>query len=66
MPNQVNPQARERTRAMTTRLFARPPVPEAVQQSIEPPAIMRLSALAAPTLVIVGSEDQPPLHDIAD
>lgn len=65
-PDQVNPQVRERTRTMTTRLFARPPVPEAVQQSIEPPAITRLSALRAPTLVIVGSEDQPPLHDIAD
>lgn len=66
MPNQVNPQARERTRTMTTRLFARPPVPEAVPQSIEPPAITQLSAITAPTLVIVGGEDQPPLHDIAD
>lgn len=65
-PDQVNLQARERTRAMTTRLFARPPVPEAVQQSIEPLAITRLSTITAPTLVIVGSEDQPPLHDIAD
>lgn len=65
-PDQVNPQARERTRAMTARLFARPAVPEAVQQSLEPLAIARLSALTMPTLAIVGSEDQAPLHDIAD
>lgn len=65
-PDQVNPPARERTRGMTTRLFARPPVPEAVQQSIEPLAITRLSTITAPTLVLVGSEDQAPLHDIAD
>ncbi len=65
-PDQVNSQARERTRAMTARLFARPPVPEAVQQSLEPLAIEQLSAITAPTLVIVGSEDQAPLHEIAD
>ncbi len=65
-PEKVNPQARERTRAMTARLFARPAVPEAVQQSLEPPAIVRLSALTMPTLAIVGTEDQAPLHDIAD
>lgn len=65
-PGQVNPQARERTRTMTAHLFARPPVPEALQQSIEPLALERLSAITAPTLVIVGAEDQPPLHEIAD
>lgn len=65
-PGQVNPQARERTRAMTARLFARLPVPEAIQQSIEPLALARLSAITAPTLVIVGGEDQAPLHEIAD
>lgn len=65
-PAQVNLLARERTRAMTARLFARPPVPEAVQQSLEPPAIERLSAITAPTLVIVGGEDQAPLQEIAD
>lgn len=65
-PAQVNPQARERTRAMTARLFSRPPVPEAVQQSLEPLAMTRLSAITAPTLVIIGGEDQAPLHEIAD
>lgn len=65
-PGQVNPQARERTRIMTERLFARPPVPEAVPQVIEPLALERLSAITVPTLVIVGGEDQAPLHEIAD
>lgn len=65
-PAQVNPQARERTRAMTEHLFTRPPVPEAVPRSVEPVALTRLSAITAPTLVIVGGEDQAPLHDIAD
>lgn len=65
-PAQVNPLARERTRAMTTRLLARPPVPAAVQQALEPPASERLSAITVPTLVIVGGEDQAPLQEIAD
>ena len=65
-PQQVNPVARERTRAMTARLFARPAVPEAVPQFLEPPALARLSTINAPTLVMIGAEDQAPLHDIAD
>lgn len=65
-PQQVNPVARERTRAMTARLFARPPVPEAVPQFLEPPALARLSTITAPTLVMIGAEDQAPLHEIAD
>jgi len=65
-PAEVNPLARERTRAMTTRLFARLPVPGALPQMIEPPALARLAQIQAPTLVIVGSEDQAPLHEIAD
>ena len=65
-PQQVNPVARERTRAMTARLFARPPVPEAIPQLLEPPAHSRLSTITAPTLVMIGAEDQAPLHEIAD
>ena len=63
---QVNPVARERTRAMTAHLFARPAVPEAVPQLLEPPAFLRLSTITAPTLVLIGAEDQAPLHEIAD
>lgn len=63
---QVNQVARERTRTMTARLFARPLVPEAIPQLLEPPAIEQLSKITAPTLVITGAEDQAPLHEIAN
>lgn len=63
--DQVNPIARARTAAMTKRLFARPPVPEAQPQPLDPPAANRLAELRIPTLIIVGGEDQPPIHAIA-
>jgi pimeloyl-ACP methyl ester carboxylesterase len=65
-PDQVNQDARERTRAMTAQLFSRPPLEEAVQQYFAPDALARLAELRAPTLAIVGSEDNQMLHDIAD
>ena len=62
---QVNPVARERTRALSATQFARPPVPDAVPQGLQPPAIERLGEIHAPTLDITGAEDDPMLHDIA-
>jgi pimeloyl-ACP methyl ester carboxylesterase len=64
-PEQVNPVARERTRVMSAPLFARPEVPEAVPQGLTPPAIKRLGEIRGPTLVIVGSEDNPVIQTIA-
>jgi len=65
-PDQVDRAARERTRAMTAQLFSRRPVEGAVQQTFAPDALARLNELRAPTLAIVGSEDNQMLHDIAD
>jgi pimeloyl-ACP methyl ester carboxylesterase len=65
-PEQVNQVARERTRAMTKQLFSRRPVEGAEEQQYVPDALERLAELRAPTLVIVGSEDNQMLHDIAD
>jgi 3-oxoadipate enol-lactonase len=65
-PEQVNPTARERTRAMTAQLFSRRPVDGAVQQTFAPDALARLAEIRAPTLAIIGSEDHQMLHDIAD
>lgn len=65
-PEQVNPAVRERTRAMTARLFARPLVREAAQRMPEPPAVSRLSEFRIPTLAIVGGDDLPMLHEAAD
>ena len=62
---QVNAMARERTRLMTAALLARPAVPEAVPQGLQPPALERLSEIRAPTLAIVGANDDAMLHDIA-
>ena len=65
-PQQVNASARERMRVMTAGLYARPSVPEAVAQLVEPPAVDRLADIRVPTLAIVGSEDNAMLHTIAD
>lgn len=63
---QVNPMVREQTRAMTANLFARVSNPAAIPQWPEPPAAEQLSTITAPTLAIIGTEDQPPLHEITD
>lgn len=64
-PGQVNPAAREKTRAMSAPLFARSIPPEAVPQGLTPPAIERLGEIHAPTLLITGAEDAAMIHDIA-
>jgi pimeloyl-ACP methyl ester carboxylesterase len=35
------------------------------EQPLSPPAIVRLSAITCPVLVVVGDQDQPHIHDIA-
>jgi 3-oxoadipate enol-lactonase len=65
-PDQVNLSARERTRAMTKQLFSRRPAEGAVQQHFVPDALGRLAELRAPTLAIIGSEDDPMLHAISE
>jgi pimeloyl-ACP methyl ester carboxylesterase len=62
---QVNPAALERTRALSAPLFARPPAPQAVAEDLQPPAFERLGEIHAPTLAIVGDNDNRMLPDIA-
>jgi pimeloyl-ACP methyl ester carboxylesterase len=64
-PDQVNPAARERIRAMSTRLFARKDA-DASPTMLEPPAAGRLAEIAAPTLAIVGDHDVSRIREIAD
>jgi 3-oxoadipate enol-lactonase len=64
-PNQVNPVARERIRAMTAGLFARPKV-DAPMNLLEPLAIDRLAEIHVPALVVVGDRDLPRILDVAD
>ncbi len=56
-PEQVDPQVRERVRAMTTHNFERGDDEEVRPQHLEPPAAGRLSEIHVPTLIIVGSQD---------
>lgn len=51
---------------MTVRLFARPPIPDSAPQPLDPPTATRLGEIRPPTLVLVGAEDQPAIHAIAD
>jgi pimeloyl-ACP methyl ester carboxylesterase len=64
-PDQVNPAARARIRAMTAALYSRPKV-EAEERSAEPPAATRLGEIKAPTLAVVGDQDVLPILEIAD
>lgn len=61
-PNEVDPDVRRRTEAMTTRLFKREKSywtrASQDQQTPQPVAMERLNEIDVPTLLIVGSEDQ--------
>ena len=65
-PEQVNPQVRERVRAMTTHNLERGDDEEVQPQHIETPAAGRLSEIQVPTLIIVGGEDVEFILTIAD
>lgn len=63
--DQVNPTIRQRIRDMTLHNFSLG-TDESLAQQLDPPAIGRLSAIHAPTLVIVGDRDVPDIQTIAD
>ncbi len=65
-PQQVNPQVRERVRAMTTHNIERGDDQDVQPQHIEPPAVGRLSEIHVPTLIIVGGEDVELILSIAN
>ena len=65
-PQQVNPQVRERIRAMTTHNIERGDDEEVRPQHIGPPAVGRLSEIHVPTLIIVGGEDVEFILSIAN
>jgi pimeloyl-ACP methyl ester carboxylesterase len=59
-PDQVDPAVRELVREMNLASFTRDAQHQQGQsQPLEPPAFGRLGEVRAPTLVIVGSDDQP-------
>lgn len=65
-PEQVDPVARERIRAMTTRNYERPDDEDVEPVEMTPPAAGRLAEIHVPTLVIVGSEDVAEIQAVAD
>jgi len=64
-PDQVDPDVRERLRAMTVHTFDLPDV-EPWLQALEPPAIDRLAEIKAPTLFVVGDQDVEDILKIGD
>lgn len=66
-PEQVNPAARARVREMNGANIARAAEQEQAQsQPLQPPAVGRLGEIHAPTLVIVGAEDNGMVHAAAN
>jgi pimeloyl-ACP methyl ester carboxylesterase len=55
-PEDVDPRMRERVREMNAALFARED-DQGDEVPLEPPAAARLSAIAAPTLIVYGDKD---------
>ncbi len=64
-PDQVDPDVRERIRAMTVHTFDLPDV-EHWLQGLEPPAIDRLAEIRVPTLFVVGDQDVADILKIGD
>jgi pimeloyl-ACP methyl ester carboxylesterase len=64
-PDQVDPAARERIRAMTAHTFDLPDV-EPWLQALEPPAVDRLAEIHVPTLFVVGDQDVADIQKIGD
>jgi pimeloyl-ACP methyl ester carboxylesterase len=66
-PDQVDPAVRELVREMNLASFTRDEEHKQGQsQPMQPPAYGRLGEVRVPTLVIVGSEDQPLIVQTAD
>ena len=64
--DKVNAAVRERVRAMTLHNWERPDDESTQPQELEPPAILRISEISIPTLIIVGDQDIPAILTIAD
>jgi pimeloyl-ACP methyl ester carboxylesterase len=61
---QIDPDLRQRVRDMLIQSYATPP-DLGQEQPLEPPAVGRLGEVCAPTLIVVGDEDQPDIVAIA-
>lgn len=64
-PDQVEPAVRERVREMETANLTGG-ADEDAAQPLKPPAISRLREIRVPVLLIVGEEDVPDIHEVAE
>lgn len=64
-PDQVEPSVRERVREMETANIEAG-ADEDAAQPLKPPAISHLREIRAPVLLIVGEEDGPDIHEVAE
>ncbi len=69
-PDQVDAKARRRVEAMTSRLFRRKVSywtrAALDQRTPQPSALERLDEIEVPVLLLVGSEDQPEVHELSE
>ena len=66
-PDQVNPDVRRRVGEMNTLAYSHADqMAQSPTQPLDPPAIGRLNEVHAPTLVIVGDNDQPDVIESAE
>lgn len=64
-PEDVNPQVRERVRAMNRAVWEQAD-PDAEFIELDPPAKHRMAEVTAPTLIVVGDRDIPDVQATAD
>jgi len=66
-PDEVDPDVREKVRAMIRETMDRAPTGQVSEgRTLEPPAVERLSELSVPMLVVLGQLDMPDIHEIGD
>lgn len=56
-PGDASSAIRERVREMQMNIFSHPHPADVIEKELKPPAIVRLSSIAIPTLVVVGDKD---------
>lgn len=56
-PGDVSGAIREQVREMQMNIFSQPQPADVIEKELEPPAIVRLSNIVIPTLVVVGDKD---------
>jgi pimeloyl-ACP methyl ester carboxylesterase len=65
-PEDIGSAIRERVREMQMNTFSQPQPADATEKELEPPAIVRLSSIAIPALIVVGDKDVAEFRTISE